>query len=427
MPERTLEDWLSWIEARHPRQIELGLDRIAQVAARLPLQIDKPVITIGGTNGKGSTVAFLESILGLAGIRVGAYSSPHLLRYNERIRIEGQPVSDARLCEAFGAIERALGDVSLTYFEFGTLAALWLFEQAQLDVLVLEVGLGGRLDSVNLIDADVAVLTTIDLDHQDWLGTDREAIGYEKAGIFRAGRPALCIDPAPPQSVIDHARQCGANWLPLGEAFTLARSDDRWSWHGDGLPYPAWYLDLPLPKLPLPSAAAALAALHCLPLALDEGIVREGLRRARLPGRFQRFWRDDIEIILDVAHNPQAAGFLANNLAALPPRRTRALFALMADKDLDGLVQPLRGHFEQWWLGDLPDNPRALPAAELARHLAAQGIDHTLRGESVGDAFEAALASLEPGDRLVVFGSFFTVAAALERIEASPARYRDTD
>jgi len=425
MPERTLDDWLSWMEAHHPRQIELGLDRLKAVAARLPLRIDKPVITIAGTNGKGSCVAFLEAVLTETGYRVGAYSSPHLLRYNERVRIDGAPVDDAALCAAFAAVERALGDVSLTYFEFGTLAALWLFQRAPLDVLVLEVGLGGRLDAVNLLDADVAVLTTIDLDHQDWLGNDREAIGREKAGIFRPGRPAVCIDPDPPRSVIDCARACGAAWLPLGEAFSLTRTENRWSWHGDGLPYPAWYLDMPLPQLPLPSAAAALAALHCLPLALDQAAVRRALARARLPGRFQRFERGGIEIILDVAHNPQAACYLARNLAGLPPRRTHALFALMADKDLDGVIRPLREHIGQWWLGDLPGNARALPAQALEQHLRTLDIDAVRRGATVAETFEAALAALAPGDRLVVFGSFFTVADALTRIDAERALYRE--
>lgn len=424
MPERTLDDWLAWMEAHHPSRIELGLGRIAEVAARLPLCIDKPVISVGGTNGKGSCVAFLEAMLGAAGYRVGAYTSPHLLRYNERVRIAGVPVGDAQLCAAFAAVERALGSVSLTYFEFGTLAALWLFQREPLDVLILEVGLGGRLDAVNLIDADVAVLTTIDLDHQDWLGADRDAIGREKAGIFRRGRPAICIDPEPPRALLEYARDCGAHWLPLGEAFTMTCDEGGWQWRGDGLPRPAWYLDLPLPRLPLPSAAAALAALHCLPLPVDEAAIRRGLEQATLPGRFQRLQRGAVEIVLDVAHNPQAARWLAARLAQQPPKRTHALFALMADKDLAGVVEPLRAHIDHWWLGELPDNPRALDASALERWLRDAGIDSVERGGTVAEVYEAALARLGPGERLVVFGSFFTVAAVLGRIDAAPSQYR---
>jgi len=427
MPERNLDAWLAWMEANHPRQIELGLDRIATVAARLALCIEQPVVTVGGTNGKGSCVAFLEAILGAAGYRVGAYTSPHLLRYNERVRIDGVLVGDEQLCAAFRAVEGALGPVSLTYFEFGTLAALWLFQQQALDVVILEVGLGGRLDAVNLIDTDVAVLTTIDLDHQDWLGSDREAIGFEKAGIFRGGKPAICVDPEPPQSVIDHARQCGAEWMALGEAFTLVRAGDTWQWRGDELPRPAWYLDLPVPRLPLPSAAAALAALHCLPLAVDEAAIRSGLENAMLPGRFQRIEHAGVEIILDVAHNPQAARWLAQRLENEPAKPTRAVFALMADKDLSGVLEPLLAPIDGWRLGDLPDNPRALPARDLAAQLRARGVADVRCSGSVGEAFAQALAELGAGGRLVVFGSFFTVAAALIQLESMVSARAETD
>ncbi len=400
------------MEANHPRQIELGLERIAAVAQRLALPRPAPlVITVAGTNGKGSCVACLEAMLRAAGQRVGCYTSPHLLHYNERVCIDGEPVSDADLCRAFEAVFAALGDTSLTYFEFGTLAALWLLAQQPLDVAVLEVGLGGRLDAVNLIDADVAVVTAIDLDHQDWLGDDRESIGREKAGIFRSGRPAICVDPQPPRSVIEAANTLGARWLAAGVAFEFESDGVVWHWRGSAFDGAPFYRDLPLPPLPLPSAAAALTALHATGRPLPEAAIRAGLASVQLPGRFQRLRRNGVEIILDVAHNPHAARYLAARLAALPKAETVALFAVMADKDLDGMIEPLRGCFGQWLAGGLPDNPRALPAEKLAQRLATQGVE--ARSGAVDALLEQALTSLAPGSRLVVFGSFFTVAAAL--------------
>lgn len=414
--DRSLGDWLAWMEAHHPRQIELGLERVAQVARQLALDFGAvPVVTVGGTNGKGSCVAFLEAILRAQGYRVGCYTSPHLLRYNERVRIDGAAVADAELCAAFEAVQAALQGISLTYFEFGTLAALWLFQRARLDVVVLEVGLGGRLDAVNIVDADVAVLTTIDLDHQDWLGDDRESIGREKAGIFRAARPAICADPKPPASVIARATEIGARWLPVGAAYEFAVDGERWHWSGKGLPRAVAYRDLPLPALPLPSAAAALAALHCLPLAVADAAVRSGLRAAKLAGRFQQLrWRD-AAIVLDVGHNPQAARWLAQRLAE-SPRPTRAVFAIMADKDVDAVLDALQAHIDAWHVGDLADNARALPAVELQARLAARGARVT-RAASVEQAFEEALQETGAGERVLVFGSFFTVAAVLARMQ----------
>lgn len=409
---RSLGEWLAWMESNHPRQIELGLGRIAAVAARLALPRPAArVITVAGTNGKGSCVAALEAMLRAAGLRVGCYTSPHLLHYNERVRIDGEPVADEALCDAFETVFAALGDTSLTYFEFGTLAAFWLLARQPLDVAVLEVGLGGRLDAVNLIDADVAVVMAIDLDHQDWLGDNREAIGREKAGIFRAGRPAICADPQPPRSVGETAAQLGAQWLPVGKAFCFDRHGEQWSWQGDGFAGAPSHRDLPLPALPLPSAAAALAALYAAGLALPEAAIRRALTEVRLAGRFQRIERNGIEIILDVAHNPHAARYLAERLAQLPPAATTALLALMADKDLDGMIAPLRDSFVHWLAGELPGNPRALPAAQLAQRLAAHGI--VAETGEVAALLDAALRELAPGSRLVVFGSFFTVAAAL--------------
>ncbi len=412
----SLGEWLAWMEASHPRQIELGLGRIGAVAARLALpRLADQVITVAGTNGKGSCVACLEAMLIATGQRVGCYTSPHLLHYNERIRIDGRTVADDELCRAFEAVHAALDGSTLTYFEFGTLAAFWLLARQPLDVVVLEVGLGGRLDAVNLIDADVAVVTAIDLDHQDWLGDDRESIGREKAGIFRAGRPAICVDPQPPRAVGETAAQLGARWLPVGEAFCFERGDEQWSWYGDGFDDAPCHRDLPLPALPLPSAAAALAALHAAGLALPESAIRTALAEVRLPGRFQRLQHAGIELIFDVAHNPHATRYLAQRLAALPPAPSAALLAVMADKDIDGMIAPLRERFSQWYAGDLPDNTRALPATQLVQRLAAHGI--AAHAGTVTALLAQALRTLAPGSRLVIFGSFFTVAAALAMLE----------
>lgn len=423
MPERTLEQWLAWMEAHHPRQIELGLERVAAVAANLTLDLSgAKIVTVGGTNGKGSCVAILEAITRAAGYRVGTYTSPHLLHYNERVRIDGSAVSDAQLCAAFTAVQAALNGISLTYFEFGTLAALWLFQRARLDLIVLEVGLGGRLDAVNIIDADVAVLTLIDLDHQDWLGTDRESIGREKAGIFRSGKPAICVDPDPPLSVAEAARALGAQWYASGNAFNYSIEGDHWHWSSEHLPRTGAYGDLPLPALPLPSAAAALAALHCLPLhspslRITRAAIEQGLIAVSLSGRFQRVQRNGIEIILDVGHNPQAARWLAQRLAQLPPRYTHAVFAIMADKDIDAVIAPLQSSFGDWFVGDLPVNPRALSASTLENHLRAHHIDAITRAATLPAAYSAALQKAQPGERVVVFGSFFTVAAALAQLQ----------
>lgn len=418
MTARTLEQWLAWMEAHHPRQIELGLERVAAVAANLTLDLGgASVVTVGGTNGKGSCVACIEAIARAAGHRVGTYTSPHLLRYNERVRIDGANAADAELCAAFEAVHAALGDVSLTYFEFGTLAALWLFQRARLDLIVLEVGLGGRLDAVNIVAADAAVLTLIDLDHQDWLGSDRETIGREKAGIFRAGRPALCVDPEPPRAVAAAAQALGAQWFPVGTAFAFSGDGQSWQWRTQQLPRAAEYRDLPLPALPLPSAAAALAALHCLPLPVSRAAIEQGLRAAALAGRFQRIDCRGVEVILDVGHNPHAARWLAERLKALPARRTQAVFAIMADKDVDAVIEPLRTAFTQWHVGDLPDNPRALSAVELEKRLRAHHIEARARASTIEAAFSAALSAAEPGERIVVFGSFFTVGAVLDLLQ----------
>lgn len=423
--QRTLGEWLAWMEAHHPSQIELGLDRIAAVAKNLTIDFSGiKVVTVGGTNGKGSCVAFLESILRSANYRVGAYTSPHLLQYNERVRIDGVAVSDAQLCAAFDAVYAALGDISLTYFEFGTLAALWLFQRASLDVIVLEVGLGGRLDAVNIIDADVAVITSIDLDHQDWLGSDRESIGTEKAGIFRPHKPAICVDPNPPQSLINVAKKIGANFYSVASvfedasAFDYVEHDALWSWSSQQLPSNVRYDNLPKPHLPLPSAAAALAALQCLPLAISVDAIAEGLRTANLAGRFQRIACGDVEVILDVGHNPHAARWLAQRLADTSTKgRTFAVFAMMLDKDIASVIDALKNNIDVWYIGALSDNPRAAAVAVIAEKIRAAGILSIVAESTLVTAYKAAIQQAQRGDRIIVFGSFFTVAAVLEYLQ----------
>ncbi|GMU44986.1 MAG: bifunctional tetrahydrofolate synthase/dihydrofolate synthase [Xanthomonadales bacterium] len=411
----SLADWLRHLETLHPRAIDLGLERVREVWERLGSPRPAPVcITIGGTNGKGSTVAFLEAMLRAAGHRVGAYTSPHLLRYNERVRLDGVDAADADLVSAFADIEAARGEVSLSYFEFGTLAAFLLLERSGVDAAILEVGLGGRLDAVNLIDADAAVLTSVDLDHQEYLGETRERIGWDKAHIFRAGRPAIVAAVDPPASVFAVAHALGAVVLRPPEPLP---GQGEWRC---ALP-DGTLLGLPPPALVAPcqrrNAQAALWAWHALRarLRFDAAAAARGVALAQVRGRLQRLPRTP-ETWVDVAHNPEAARVLAGWLAADPRRRKVAVFAALADKDLAGIVAPLRQHFHAWVVLDLrPASPRAADPAAQARALAA-----LLAGdpciETAAD-IAAALAQAErlagPAGRVVVFGSFFTVAAAL--------------
>lgn len=422
----TLSDWLDYQQRVHPRAIELGLDRVREVWRRLGAPAPAPVvITVGGTNGKGSTVAFLEAMLAADGRRVGAYTSPHLLRYNERVRIAGREAEDAELIEAFERIEAACragpgAPVALTYFEYGTLAALWIFSRSALDVAVLEVGLGGRLDAVNLIDADVAIVTTVDLDHQDWLGNDRETIGREKAGIFRAGHVAIAGEDAPPQSLLDEARRIGADLRVAGRDFHAQRADDGWHWHGPEQGAEA--LHLPLPALDAPcqvaNAAAAIAALHALRARLGwhPAALAAGVAHAHVSARLQRFGRNP-ELVVDVAHNPQAARVLAAWLQAQPRGgRTLAVFGALGDKDVHGVVQALAGRIDAWHLAGLErDSPRGLTAAELRQALgdALQDAGPSTLHADVEAALDAAFAQALPGDRVLAFGSFFVAAPAL--------------
>ncbi len=413
-----LDDWLAWQETAHPRKIDLSLDRVREVLHRLaPPLAGVPVITVAGTNGKGSTVAFIESIYRAAGYRTGAYTSPHLLRYHERIRIAGQPPDDAAICGAFERIDAARGAVSLTYFEWGTLAALELFAAAGCEVLVLEVGLGGRLDAVNAVDADVAVITSVDLDHQQFLGDTREAIGAEKAAIARCRRPLIVADPDPPTSVLAHAAAVGATLLRYGTDYAATPASERdWHWQASGdaciFPMPAL-----AGAVQLRNAASAVLAVQCLQtrLSVNDAAVAQGLRTAQVVGRFERRGQAP-EWVLDVAHNPEAARNLAVNLRAYPVAgRTLAVLGMLGDKDVAGVVAPLSGLIDVWHVASLK-GPRGSEAKALAARMdtARPGLRVVCHAD-VPAACRAANDASAAGqaDRIVVFGSFITIERAL--------------
>jgi len=405
---RSLSGWLEYIERQHPSTIALGLERVGEVLGRLRAGLACPVITVGGTNGKGSTCAMLESILRAAGYRTGLYTSPHLVRYNERVRVAGAEEGDDALAEAFAAVEAARGETPLTYFEFGTLAALWLFNERKIEAAVLEVGLGGRLDAVNAVDADCAVLTSVAIDHVDYLGGTRESIGREKAGIFRSGRPAVVADPDPPQSVL----AAPGEKLFFGTDFGFTAEASQWAYWGPagkrgGLAHPALR-----GAIQLRNAAAVLCALDTqrdkLPVAMQD--VRRGLAEVALPARFE-VMPGRPQVILDVAHNVEAAQTLERNLAAsgFAPE-VIAVCGMLRDKDAGGVLRALAPRITRWHLASLP-GPRAAAAAELAAQLDALGV---ARGsmqayESPAQAFAAARERANENDKIVVFGSFLTV------------------
>lgn len=429
MPPTTLADWLDYQQRVHPRSIELGLDRVRAVWQRLGAPALAPVvITVGGTNGKGSTVAFLEAMLACAGKRVGAFTSPHLHRYNERIRVDGREADDASLMDAFARIEAARvsgpGEaIALTYFEFGTLAALWIFSQSPLDVAVLEVGLGGRLDAVNIIDADAAIVTTIDLDHQQWLGLDRDSIGREKAGIFRTGRPAIVGDATAPPGLLDAARASGAQVRLAGRDFRADRHAGAWRWSGWAEDAAPASIELPPPTLAAPgqidNAAAAIAALYALRARLgwNADAIARGVAGARVDARLQRFGGEP-PLIVDVAHNPQAARMLAQWLRANPaPGRTLGVFGALGDKDVRGVADALALQIDLWFLAGLDaDSPRGLSSPDLHDALAPALERSAVQGThpDVASALAAAFGQARAGDRVIAFGSFFVAAAALD-------------
>jgi len=419
---RTLAQWLDYIGRQHPDAIALGLDRVRTVYQRLEIALSCPVITVAGTNGKGSTCAMLEAVLAASGRKVGLYTSPHFLRYNERVRIGGREAPDAELTEGFAAVEAARGGEPLTYFEYGTLAALWAFARAQPDVLVLEVGLGGRLDAVNVVDADCAVITSVDVDHVEYLGDTREAIGREKAGIFRHGRPAVVADPDPPESVLAAAAGCGAQLLRIGREFGLRTHPGQWDFLGPrgtraALAYP------PLRGArQVRNAAAALAALDALypRIAVSMQDVRQGLADAVVPGRFQVL-PGRPQVILDVAHNPEAARALAENLGAAGfAEETIGVFGMLRDKDIAAVARAVAPRITAWEVGSL-GGTRGASAAQLAQALAQAGVTGPVRQhESVAAAFTAARSRARDNDKIVAFGSFLTVADVMQCL-AAPA------
>ncbi|QTF91352.1 bifunctional tetrahydrofolate synthase/dihydrofolate synthase [Halomonas sp. BM-2019] len=427
----TLDAWLARLEAAHPVGIDLGLDRVAEVARRMGL-LSRPlagrVITVAGTNGKGSTVALLEALARAHGLATAAYTSPHLVRYNERLRLNGVEADDATLMAGFAAVERArrAGDpVSLTYFEVGTLGALWAMAQTPPDLAILEVGLGGRLDAVNVIDPDVAVVTTVAQDHAAFLGTDLEQIGREKAGILRAGRPAVLGSRQLPASVRRVAGELGASLFALGEAFGRQGEGAGWSWTGCDVGEGALSLEaLPDPGLPLDNAATALQALALTGVTLEVDACRRALAEVRLPGRLQ--WLG--QWCLDVGHNPHAAAYVADRLAARPCRgRTLALLAMLGDKDADGVIATLAPTIDAWVTASLPGE-RARSAEDLAGRLEGQGAAVLHRAASPAAAAAWLAARLMPEDRVLVCGSFFTVGEVLEWLARErEAAQTDTD
>ncbi len=417
-PGDSLSLWLAYLEGLDPSRIQMGLERVQQVIGGLYLSTAFPVITVAGTNGKGSTCALLEAILLAAGYRVGCYLSPHLERYNERVRVGGRELADAAFCESFARLEQVRGDTPLTYFEFGTLAAVLAFEAAAVDVAILEVGLGGRLDAVNAFDAHCAIITSIDLDHQDYLGPTREHIGREKAGVFRAGRPAIINDPAPPASLLDYGATLGADLRLRNRDYRFQMREDSWSFedaHGrrNGLPLPALR-----GEHQVGNAAAALAALGVLREALpvDGGAIRRGLVEVSLPARFQVLPGRPV-LVLDVAHNPHAAASLRRNLVHLGlGGRTFAVFGMLRDKDAAGVVDLLSDLVDRWFLVGL-EGPRGRAAEALAEVVRARAASAGLSCFScAGHALRAARAEAAQDDKIIVFGSFHTVADALVEI-----------
>jgi dihydrofolate synthase/folylpolyglutamate synthase len=415
----TLPEWLALLESRHAEtDINMGLDRVRAVKERLQLQFTCPVIMVAGTNGKGSTCSMLESVLLRAGYRVGLYIKPHFLDFNERARINGDIAGDAALVQAFDAVEAVRGDTQLTYFEFTTLAIMHLMSKQPLDVAILEVGLGGRLDAVNVIDADVSIVTSVDIDHVDYLGGTREQIGFEKAGIFRPGKAAICSDPVPPQSLIDHAEAIGADLWLMGRDFNYSGDKQQWNFGGRAMRRNA----LAYPSLrganQLLNASAALAALEVLKLELPVGAqdVRHGLVTVELPGRFQVL-PGRPAVILDVAHNPHAASALHQNLGNMGYHPyTFAVFGSMHDKDIEGVIRAMGGSVDHWCLATLP-SPRSASASELAAKVQATVPDMHEKTVNVFDtpaqAFANAMSRAGENDRIVVFGSFLTVAGVM--------------
>jgi dihydrofolate synthase / folylpolyglutamate synthase len=413
----TLAEWLVYLETLHPKTISLGLERVTEVKHRLQLDPKFPIIVVGGTNGKGSVCAMLEAVLHAAGYRVGCYTSPHLLRYNERVRIGKQQANDAELCASFEQIEQIRGDIALTYFEFGTLAAMQCFIARQVDVAILEVGLGGRLDAVNVFDSDCSVLTNVDIDHVDYLGDTREKIAFEKAGIFRTGKVAVFGDANMPNVINAEARKNGVLLRCLGKDFSFSASDLHWDYQGiskrSSLPFPSLR-----GAFQLNNASTVLATLDALRelLPVSMGAVRRGLMEVELAGRFQVVPGRPV-VILDVAHNPHAAQSLAKNLAGMPPSdKTYAVFAMLKDKDMAGVIREMVWQVDVWLIAGIKA-PRGASSAELIAAVNQEMMEgEVLSFVSVTEALHHACKEAGENDRIVAFGSFYTVAEAMSAI-----------
>lgn len=410
----SLTEWLTWQESLHPLPIDLGLERVKRVFESLKkIPFQGVTITVAGTNGKGSTVAYLEEFYFAAGHKVGAYTSPHILRYNERIKINGKPVSDELICAAFEQIDKARGETSLSYFEFSTLAALLIFSQQNVAVQILEVGLGGRLDAVNIVDADMAIVTSIAIDHVEWLGHTREEIGLEKAGIFRPNTPAIISDLRPPVSLLNYAYEQNTLLLRLGKTFFYEKHGETWTWQG---------LSQTISKLPNPAlkgnhqyrnASAAILATQCLAnhLPVSETSLKMGLKNVKLAGRFQLI-DGEIPVLLDVGHNPQAVETLVDYLNEnFPNRRIHAIFSMMKDKDIASVLTLMKPVVSNWFFAPLPQNPRAATATAMRKMFELCQISTANTDfQNFAQAFAAAKNNAKSGDLILVFGSFFLVS-----------------
>ena len=429
LPHRSLTEWVGRVEGLHPKNIEMGLSRIRQVKERLDIRFDCPVVIVGGTNGKGSTCAMLQAVWREAGYRTGLYTSPHIHRFNERIVIDGRPVDDETLVAGFEKVEQARDEVALTFFEFTTLVALKLFSEAKPDVVILEVGLGGRLDAVNLVDADVSVVTNVAIDHVDYLGDTREKIGFEKAGIYRSDRVAFYGDTDPPASLVDHAETLGADLRVFGRDYRYRMNGAHWDYLGEkpllGLDHPALR-----GENQIHNATTVLSVVESLEkrLPVTPDAIKRGLARTELPGRFQLL-QNEPAIIVDVAHNPHAAAVLAKNLKEMGTfHTTHAVFGAMADKDIDGVIALMKDSVDRWYVTDLPLS-RAASAETLRQKLVAAGIGHGA-GQCVflfhkaSDALAGAKNNARKDDRIVAFGSFWVVTGVTGSGDSNPTNHR---
>jgi dihydrofolate synthase/folylpolyglutamate synthase len=425
MNNASLAQWLEYLETLHPSEMELGLDRVSTVALRLQLlPVSIPVITVAGTNGKGSASAVLEALLSEMGHVVGLSTSPHFLSFNERIRIGGADAADADIITAFEEIEAARQQTALTYFEFSLLAALLVFRDRGVDTMILEVGLGGRLDAVNIVDASLAIITSIELDHQEWLGNSRDLIAVEKAGVLRRDRPAIIVEPDPPASLRQAVAEVGAKALFVGEDFQL--DEDASGWQASfSLPDTGTFVTRSREQgelLPVNICAAVQAALT-LGKHVDDGVLDAALARVHLVGRRQARSVAGLEYILDVAHNPAAVSKLLEYIdVSICKGKTIAIFSVMSDKDVQAMLEPCQAYFDAWFLADQPDNPRASSASDIAQVLRKLGNPMISVSKNLRQAFRRAQVLLNPGDRLVVFGSFFTVAAVMPLLEKDSRR-----